>query len=228
MTNKNIIIAIDGYSGCGKSSTAKAVANELGYKYIDTGAMYRATTLYFMDNLVKLTNSKEVDEALDSLDISFVYSEKEQRSNTFLNGVNVERKIREMRVNDRVSDVAAIKEVRAEMVRKQELMGKKKGVVMDGRDIGTHVFPHAELKIFMTAQMDVRVYRRQEELFSKGIRASLEEIKANFEKRDKIDTTRKENPLIKAEDAIVLDTTNYKFEQQVRFIIEHYKRVINL
>ena len=220
---EKIIIAIDGFSGCGKSSTAKAVANELGYGFIDTGAMYRATTLYFLDNYVKLTNAKSVEEALDNIDITFVYSEKDEQSNTFLNGKNIEKKIREMRVSDRVSEVAALKAVRTEMVSQQQKMGKGKGIVMDGRDIGTNVFPDAELKIFMNAEMDVRVFRRQEELYQRGIRASLDEIRENFIKRDEIDTTRKENPLTKAEDAILLDTTHFTFENQVHFVLDQYK-----
>ncbi len=222
---KKIIIAIDGYSGCGKSSTAKAVAKKLGYKFIDTGAMYRATTLYFMDNYVSLTNPKAVKEALEKIDVTFVFSEKEQGSLTFLNGVNVEKEIRSMRVNDMVSQVAAIKEVRQEMVALQKKMGKHKGLVMDGRDIGTNVFPEAELKFFITAQMNVRVQRRQEELLSKKITASLEEIEYNFIERDRIDSTRKENPLCKANDAIVLDTSFITFESQVDFVLEQFEKV---
>ncbi len=222
---KKIIIAIDGYSGCGKSSTAKAVAKKLGYKFIDTGAMYRATTLYFMDNYVSLTNPKAVKEALEKIDVSFVFSEKEQGSLTFLNGVNVEKEIRSMRVNDMVSQVAAIKEVRQEMVALQKKMGKHKGLVMDGRDIGTNVFPEAELKFFITAQMNVRVQRRQEELLSKKITASLEEIEYNFKERDRIDSTRKENPLCKANDAIVLDTSFITFESQVDFVLEQFEKI---
>ena len=226
MSDEKIIIAIDGYSGCGKSSTARAVACELGYNFIDTGAMYRATTLYFLDNYVKLTNPKSVEEALTNIDITFVYSEKEQKSNTFLNGKNIEKKIREMRVSEKVSEVAAIKAVRVEMVQQQQKMGKGKGIVMDGRDIGTNVFPDAELKIFMEANMGVRVFRRQEELYEKGIRASLDDIQKNFEKRDHIDTTREENPLTKADDAIILNSTNFTFQNQVLFIMEHYKKRI--
>lgn len=224
---KKIIIAIDGFSGCGKSSTAKAVAKELGYGFIDTGAMYRATTLYFLDNYVSLTNPKAVREALDKIDITFEFSEKEQASLTFLNGKNVEKEIRTMRVNEQVSQVAALKEVRQEMVALQQKMGKSKGVVMDGRDIGTNVFPSAELKFFVTAEMGVRVQRRQEELLSKKITATVDEIEKNFMERDRIDSSRKENPLVKASDAILLDTSNLSFDNQIRFVIEHYKRVEN-
>lgn len=224
---KKIIIAIDGYSGCGKSSTAKAVANELGYSFIDTGAMYRATTVYFLDNYIKLTNPKEVETALENIKITFAFSEAEQRTNTILNGKSIEHRIRTMAVNEKVSQVAALKRVREDMVAQQQKMGKSKGVVMDGRDIGTNVFPEAELKIFMKSDMDVRVHRRQDELYQKGIRASREEIQANFEKRDHIDSTREENPLRQAEDAIVLDSTKFKFENQVTFVLEHFKRIIN-
>ena len=224
---EKIIIAIDGFSGCGKSSTAKAVANELGYGFIDTGAMYRATTLYFLENYIKLTNAKAVEEALDQIKITFVFSEKYQCSHTFLNGTNVEKKIRTMEVNEKVSEVAALKRVREEMVAQQQKMGKSKGIVMDGRDIGTNVFPEAELKIFMESQMDVRVQRRQEELYQKDIVASREEIQANFEKRDHIDSTRVENPLKKADDAIVLDSSKFTFQNQVRFVLEHYKKIIS-
>jgi cytidylate kinase len=224
---KKIIIAIDGFSGCGKSSTAKAVAKELGYGFIDTGAMYRATTLYFLDNYISLTNPKAVREALDNIDITFEFSNKEQGSLTFLNGKNVEKEIRTMRVNEQVSQVAALKEVRQEMVTLQQKMGKSKGVVMDGRDIGTNVFPSAELKFFVTAEMDVRVHRRQEELLSKKITATVDEIEKNFIERDHIDSTRKENPLLKASDAILLDTSNLSFDNQIRFVLEHYKSIEN-
>lgn len=223
---KKIIIAIDGYSGCGKSSTALAVAKELGYRFIDTGAMYRATTLYFLDHYVSLTDPKAIEKALSEIDITFVFLEKFQCSHTFLNGKNVEKEIRTMRVNEMVSPVAAIKAVRQEMVTLQQKMGKSKGIVMDGRDIGTNVFPDAELKIFVTAKMDIRVQRRQQELLEKKIIASLEEIETNFRERDLIDSTRKENPLVKAEDAIVLDTSEFSFENQVVFVLEHYKRII--
>lgn len=224
---KKIIIAIDGYSGCGKSSTAMAVAKELGYKFIDTGAMYRATTLYFLDHYVSLTDPKAIEKALSEIDITFVFSEKHQCSHTFLNGKNVEKEIRTMRVNEMVSPVAAIKMVRQEMVAQQKKMGKNKGIVMDGRDIGTNVFPEAELKVFVTADMAVRVNRRQQELLEKKIRASVDEIEGNFIERDRIDSTRKENPLVKADDAVVLDTSDFSFDNQVRFVLELYKHRIS-
>jgi CMP/dCMP kinase len=222
---KKIIIAIDGFSGCGKSSTAVAVAKELGYKFIDTGAMYRATTLYFLDNYISISNPKAVREALDNIEITFVFSEKDQCSHTFLNGKNVEKEIRSMRVNEMVSPVAAIKEVRQEMVAQQQKMGKSKGIVMDGRDIGTNVFPDAELKFFVNADMPVRVQRRQEELLKKKIAATADEIEANFKERDHIDSTRKENPLCQAENAILLDTTHLTFDSQVQFILGHFNMI---
>jgi CMP/dCMP kinase len=223
---QKIIIAIDGYSGCGKSSTAMAVAKELGYRFIDSGAMYRATTLYFLDNYISITDPKAIKKALENIEISFVFSEKHQCSHTFLNGNNVEKEIRTMRVNEMVSPVAAIKEVRQEMVSQQQRMGKQKGIVMDGRDIGTNVFPNAELKIFVNADMNVRVHRRQQELLDKKIVATLEEIETNFTERDRIDSTRKENPLVQAEDAIVLDTSSLTFYAQVQFVLELYKNTI--
>ena len=225
---REIIIAIDGYSGCGKSTTAKLVAAEIDYSYIDTGAMYRATTLYFLENHVRLTNDKEVKEALDNIDIEFKVNAKTHESETFLNGLNVEKQIRKMRVTEHVSPVSALSAVRDKMVAQQQKMGKKKTVVMDGRDIGTNVFPEAELKFFMTADLTIRAQRRQAELNKKGQRVGLEDIIANLEERDRIDTTRSESPLRKAEDAHLLDTTNLTIEAQVQYIIDHYNRVMNI
>ncbi len=215
---KKIIIAIDGYSACGKSTTAKAVAKHLGYAYIDTGAMYRAVTLHFLRNFVTLTNHAEVERALAEVHISFIRSEKTNENETYLNGLNVEEEIRKMYVSDQVSEVSALPEVRHAMVAQQQRMGRKKGLVMDGRDIGTRVFPEAELKIFMTSDMDVRAHRRQQELLAKGQLISLEEVKDNLCHRDHIDTTRKESPLTQAEDAILLDNTSLSVEQQVDFV----------
>ncbi len=216
---KKIIIAIDGYSACGKSTTAKMVASILGYGYIDTGAMYRAVTLYFLDNYVDITNPKSVEKALSNIEITFVCSPKSGENETHLNGLNVEKKIREMRVSERVSEVSAIKSVRIAMVAQQQKMGKSKGILMDGRDIGTVVFPNADLKIFMDADFDVRSERRQKELLEKGELVDLEKVKANLAKRDKIDTTRKESPLKKAKEAIVIDTTHVTFDEQVEQIV---------
>lgn len=216
---KKIVIAIDGYSACGKSTTAKAVAAILGYTYIDTGAMYRAITLYFHQNHVSLTNKKDVEKALESIDITFHKNEKTGLAETFLNGLNVEGEIRKMYVSENVSQVSCLAEVRRAMVAQQRKLGKKKGVVMDGRDIGTVVFPDAELKVFMEADIYVRAGRRQEELLENGQLVDLSEIIENLKKRDHIDSTREESPLRKAEDALVLDTTFLTLEEQVDEVI---------
>lgn len=215
-----INIAIDGLSGCGKSSTAKAVARALGYKFIDTGAMYRAVTLYVLNEAVDLTSKESVVQALEQITIDFRYNQESQKNETFLNGQNVEEEIRSMRVAGNVSQVAAIKEVRVAMVAQQQQMGKDKGVVMDGRDIGSVVFPEAELKLFMTASTEVRAKRRQAELREKGEEVALDEIMKNLEERDRIDSTRDESPLIKVEDAIEVDTSNLLFEEQVQKVLD--------
>lgn len=221
-----IVIAIDGYSGCGKSSTAKAVAKGLGYIYIDSGAMYRAATLHFLDNHVVLTNPKEVQKYLDTLEISFQPNPETGNQDTFLNGLNVESEIRSMRVSEYVSEVSKIKEVREALVAQQQKMGKKKGVVMDGRDIGTVVFPEAELKVFMTADLSVRAERRQKELLEKGELVDLDKILHNLSERDAIDSSRKESPLLKAEDAVEVDTSGLQFEDQVNQILNLAKEKI--
>lgn len=217
---KKITIAIDGYSACGKSTTAKALAAVLGYTYIDTGAMYRAVTLYFLDNYISLTNKKEIIKALDNISISFKINPDTGKSEACLNGLNVEKEIREMRVTEKVSPVSAIPEVRKAMVAQQQKMGKGKGTVMDGRDIGTVVFPDAELKLFMTADINIRAARRQQELLEKGQMVELEKIKHNLAERDHIDSTREEGPLKKAEDAIYIDTSYITIDEQVDKIIE--------
>jgi cytidylate kinase len=213
-----IIIAIDGYSACGKSSTAKGVAEKLGYAYIDSGAMYRAVTRYFIDHHITLTNPKEVGRALEEIDIHFENSDGQNF--TFLNGINIENQIRTMDVNNLVSEVAALGKVREAMVRQQQKMGRRKGVVMDGRDIGTVVFPDAELKVFMTADVRVRAERRQKELLEKGHVLDLDEIENNLLKRDRIDTSRDQSPLRKAEDAVILDTTGKTLEEQVDEVVQ--------
>jgi cytidylate kinase len=218
MNFRKIVIAIDGYSACGKSTTAKEVANILGYRYIDTGAMYRAVTMYFLDHHVSLTNPKEIDKALQQIHISFKVNSK-NRSDTYLNGLNVEKEIRSMRVSEMVSQVSTIKDVRVAMVEQQRRMGKEKAVVMDGRDIGTVVFPHAELKLFMTADMLVRAFRRQKELMEKDQLVDLDEVIDNIVQRDKIDTTRVESPLRQAEDATVIDTTYVTIDEQVDDVV---------
>lgn len=216
---RKIIIAIDGYSACGKSTTAKMVAAKLGYGYIDTGAMYRATTLYFHENYINLTNPKAIKEALDNINIQFMYNPKTDRNETYLNGLNVEDEIRKMYISENVSEVSAIAEVRKVMVALQQKMGKKKGIVMDGRDIGTAVFPEAELKIFMEADINIRTARRQEELLSKKQVVDLDVIKENLQKRDLIDTNREEGPLKKADDALVVDSSFITIEEQVDFVM---------
>jgi cytidylate kinase len=217
---KKIVIALDGYSSCGKSTTAKLVAAQLGYAYIDTGAMYRAVTLYFLRHHVSLTNQKEIKEALENIDIDFHYNPKTGRNEVFLNGLNVEDEIRKMYISNQVSEVSVVPEVRHAMVAQQQKMGRKRGVVMDGRDIGTAVFPDAEVKIFMTADVDTRAKRRQEELLEKKQLVNLDEIRENLQKRDHIDSTRRESPLRRAEDAHLLDTSHMTIDEQVEFVME--------
>jgi cytidylate kinase len=214
---KNSIITIDGYSSCGKSTLAKQLAKKLGYAYIDSGAMYRAITLFFLRNHIDYTNHKQVLLALADITIEFHTNDISHQSEIYLNEENVEYLIRDMIVADKVSEVAAIKEVRDFAVAQQRLMGKKKGIVMDGRDIGTTVFPNAKLKIFMTADSAVRVERRFRELYQKNPNISIEEVKNNLEMRDYIDSNREISPLRKADDAVVLDNTNLTMDQQLKF-----------
>lgn len=220
MAIRKIIIAIDGYSSCGKSTTAKIVAARLGYGYIDTGAMYRAVTLYFIEHNISLTNPKEIHRALNEIQISFHHNPKNNLNEAFLNGLNVEKEIRKMYVSDKVSEVSAIPEVRHAMVSQQQKMGRKKGIVMDGRDIGTRVFPEAELKLFMTADLNLRAVRRQQELLEKNQLVNLDEIRNNLEHRDKIDSSRAESPLRKADDALEIDTSFITIEEQVEMVLE--------
>jgi CMP/dCMP kinase len=211
---KKIIITIDGWSSCGKSTLAKQLAKKLGYVYVDSGAMYRAITLYFLRNHIDWTDKKEVHAALKEIHLDFHFNEKNETTEIFLNDENVEYVIRDLVIAEKVSDVAAIKEVRTFAVAQQQKMGEKKGIVMDGRDIGTVVFPKAELKIFMTADNAVRVERRFKELYEKNPNITIEEVKNNLEMRDYIDSHRKVSPLKKADDAIVLDNTNLTEEEQ--------------
>lgn len=215
-----IVIAIDGYSSCGKSTTAKAVAAKMGYGYIDTGAMYRAVTLFFLQERISFTNRKEVELALERIHITFNYNNRTGKNQTCLNGLNVEDEIRTMHISNLVSEVSAIPEVRWAMVAQQQKMGRRRGVVMDGRDIGTTVFPDAEVKVFMTAETYIRAQRRQQELLAKGEMVNMDEIVKNIEKRDLIDTTRSESPLVKAPDALLLDTSHMTIEEQVDWVIE--------
>ena len=212
--SKKIIITIDGWSSCGKSTLAKQLAKKLDYLYVDSGAMYRAITLYFLRNNVDLDEKKEIKDALKQINLEFVVNDKSRLSEMHLNGENVEYVIRDLLVAEKVSDVAAIKEVREFAVAQQQKMGAKKGIVMDGRDIGTTVFPNAELKIFMTADIAVRVERRFKELFEKNPNITIEEVKNNLEMRDYIDSNREVSPLRKAADARVLDNTQLTEKQQ--------------
>ena len=224
--SKKIIIAIDGWSSCGKSTLAKELAKELGYLYVDSGAMYRAITLYFLRNHIDWTDRSEVKKALKEISLEFIFNEKSQQSEMHLNEENVEYVIRDLVVAEKVSDVAAIKEVRKFAVEQQQMMGKKKGIIMDGRDIGTVVFPKAELKIFLTADNAVRVERRFKELFEKNPNITIEEIKANLEMRDYIDSNREESPLRKAEDAILVDNTNLTAKETIQKVAKLAKQVI--
>ena len=218
----NIIIAIDGYSSTGKSTTAKAVAKALGYVYIDTGAMYRAVTYLALEKGYASTSGIEVKSLMKALrqsEIKFVYNPDLGFSEIYLNGKNIENEIRGIEIANWVSEVAKQPEVRTYLVNLQRKMGEQKGILMDGRDIGTTVFPNAELKIFMTASEQVRAERRYKELQDKGDNSSFEEVLANIQHRDHIDTTRKESPLRKADDAIVIDNTHLTIEQQVEKIL---------
>lgn len=215
---RKIIIAIDGHSACGKSTTAKVVANELGYIYIDSGAMYRAVTLYFLRAYITLSNPKEVEEALSKISVTF--KTNDGKLYTFLNGLNVEDEIRDMAVTQKVSEVSAIPAVRTAMMKEQRRLAKAKGVVMDGRDIGSVVFPEAELKIFMTADFNIRAVRRQKELIAKDIVVNLEEVKENLQRRDLIDSTREMSPLVQDAQAIVINNTFMTFEEQVDEIMQ--------
>ncbi|PSR52101.1 (d)CMP kinase [Adhaeribacter arboris] len=216
---RKIVIAIDGHSSCGKSTTAKLVAKEMGYAYIDTGAMYRAVTLYFLQNYVDFTNPKKIQQALEHIHITFERNPKTLRNEVFLNGLNVEDEIRKMYISDKVSEVSVIPEVRHALVHQQQKMGKRRGVVMDGRDIGTAVFPDAEVKVFMTADVITRAKRRQRELLEKNEMVPLNTIIENLQKRDLIDSTRKESPLIQAPDAALLDTSYLTIDEQVDFVL---------
>jgi cytidylate kinase len=216
--SKNIVVAIDGYSSCGKSTLAKALAKKLHFIYVDSGAMYRAVTLYFLRNHVNIENPEEVSEALRNIHLNF--HSRDYQTHITLNDEEVSDEIRLMPVSENVSAVSAIREVRKEMVAQQQRMGKSKNIVMDGRDIGTAVFPHAQVKLFMTADPNVRAERRYKELLPKNPDVSLEEIFENIAHRDYSDTTRKESPLMRAEDAIILDNTNITPEEQLAFALE--------
>lgn len=224
---KKITIAIDGHSSCGKSTMAKDLARRIGYVYIDTGAMYRAVTLFAMrHNLIAngQVDAAKLQEEMGNIHISLRLNPETQRPDTYLNGECVEREIRTMEVSRHVSLIAALPFVRSAMVEMQREMGKEKGVVMDGRDIGTVVFPRAELKIFVTASAEVRAQRRYDELTAKGEKCNYEEILENVKERDRIDSTRETSPLRQAEDAIVLDNTHMTIPEQENWLMEEYKK----
>ena len=226
--NNKIIIAIDGHSSCGKSTVAKEIAQKLNYIFIDTGAMYRAVTLYCLrHNLIDngIVNIPELKNNLDQIKVYFMLNPETQHNDIWLNGENVEQEIRLLAVSNNVSPVAAVAEVRHRLVALQQEMGKSKGIVMDGRDIGTVVFPNAELKIFMTAQPDVRAQRRFDELTAKGEKISYEEIRANIIERDRYDETREESPLRKADDAIVLDNSFMTCEEQLKWVLSRIAEI---
>jgi cytidylate kinase len=227
-TKKKLTIAIDGYSSCGKSTLAKDLAVKLNYSYIDTGAMYRAVALYCLQNNLMLEDGFDIDNLqneIDNIQIDFIYSDEHKKSMTYLNGTNVETEIRKNEISKYASDVSAIGFVRKRLVALQQEMRKEKGIVMDGRDIGTVVFPDADLKIFMTADPDIRAKRRFDELAAKGDDISFEKVKADMASRDYNDENRKESPLRKAEDAIVLDNSNLTKEDQLNWIIDEVNKI---
>lgn len=226
---KKIVIAIDGVSSTGKSTMAKDLAKEVGYTYIDTGAMYRAVTLYSIQNgffTDGKIDEKRLEAAMSDIDISLRFNQETGRPDTYLNGVKVEKEIRGMEVANLVSPVATLAFVRRSMVTKQQEMGKSKGIIMDGRDIGTVVFPDAELKIYVTASPEVRARRRLDELTAKGESASFEEVLENVRMRDHMDMTRKESPLRQADDALVLDNSYMTVAEQKEWLLVEYNRVI--
>lgn len=227
---KKITIAIDGFSSTGKSTLAKQLANKLGYVYVDTGAMYRAVTFYAMQNNWVSDNHLDREAIIDNLaqvNLRFQYNSDLGFGEMYLNDKNVEQTIRTLEVSQNVSKIAEISEVRAKLVQQQQEMGKEKGVVMDGRDIGTVVFPNAELKIFMTASAKTRAERRYNELIEKGQRVSFEEVLENVEQRDYIDTNREDSPLVQAEDAIVVDNSSLSKEEQFNLVLQLVNDKIN-
>ncbi|MDR0754466.1 MAG: (d)CMP kinase [Prevotellaceae bacterium] len=229
MKGKKIIIAIDGYSSTGKSSFARKIAQKSSYIYVDTGAMYRAVTLYCIENNLVNDCGLNVDKIIENLkkiNIEFIFNSTCEKSETFLNGKNVENKIRNVEVSNYVSAISAIPEVRAQMVALQQAMGKNKGIVMDGRDIGTVVFPDAEIKIFMTAKPEIRAIRRYTELLQNGENVTLQEIEKNIRERDYIDTHRETSPLKKADDAIILDNSNISIDEQMQWFDKIFQSVI--
>ena len=230
MTAKKIVIAVDGFSSCGKSTMAKDLAKAIGYIYIDSGAMYRAVTLFALRRNLFLAdgqvNEEQLRAELPEIRITFALND-EQKPETYLNGENVEKEIRGLEVSSRVSRIAALDFVRAELVHQQQLMGQEKGIIMDGRDIGTWVFPDAELKIFVVASAEIRAQRRYDELTAKGEKVNFEEILHNVQERDRIDMTRAVSPLRKADDALELDNSHLTPEEQKEWLLQQYNRVIS-
>jgi len=229
---KKINIAIDGYSSCGKSTIAKAIAKKYNMDYIDTGSMYRAITLYCIDNKIINFNDKldieKLVSFLPTIDVKFQYCAKKNRSETYLNGVNVEDKIRGLEVSENVSKIAKIKEVREKLVKLQQKMGEKKNLVMDGRDIGTKVFPYAEIKFFITANVDIRAKRRYDELMkNNNHNINYQQVLENLKKRDKDDSNRSINPLKLSKDAILVDTSAVSVKDQNKFIFNHIEKIIS-
>jgi cytidylate kinase len=225
--DKKIIIAIDGFSSCGKSTLAKAMAKALEYVFVDTGAMYRAIALYFLRNNIAFNDNPSIEAALHAIELRFKYNSVSQKSDMYLNGENVEQEIREMQVSQKVSEVASIAAVRDFAVAQQQAMGVDKGIVMDGRDIGTVVFPNAALKIFVTADPAIRLERRYQELLQTNPTISKEEVAANLQQRDSMDSTREHSPLKQAEDALVLDNTNLDRAQQFELAMQWAMERIN-
>jgi len=225
--DKKIIIAIDGFSSCGKSTLAKAMAKALEYVFVDTGAMYRAIALYFLRNNIAFNDNASIEAALHAIELRFKYNSVSQKSDMYLNGENVEQEIRQMQVSQKVSEVASIAAVRDFAVAQQQAMGVDKGIVMDGRDIGTVVFPNAALKIFVTADPAIRLERRYQELLQTNPTISKEEVAANLQQRDSMDSTREHSPLKQAEDALVLDNTNLDRAQQFELAMQWAMERIN-
>lgn len=222
--SSNIVVAIDGYSSCGKSTLAKALAKKLHFIYVDSGAMYRAVALYFLRNNIDMSDHVQIAEALKNIHLNF--HSRDYQTHITLNDEEVSEEIRQMPVSDKVSAVAAIHEVRAEMVCQQQRMGKSKNIVMDGRDIGTVVFPHAQIKLFMTADPKIRAERRYKELLPTNPTITLEEVFENLAHRDYADTTRKESPLIRADDAIILDNTDLTPVEQLQFALDRVEPLL--
>lgn len=225
---KKITIAVDGFSSCGKSTMAKDLAREVGYIYIDSGAMYRAVTLYSIENGIfngDVIDTERLRKELDNIHISFRLNPQTGRPDTYLNGVNVENKIRTMEVSSKVSPISTLDFVREKMVEQQQAMGQEKGIIMDGRDIGTTVFPDAELKIFVTATPEIRAKRRYDELKAKGQETGFDEILENVKQRDYIDQNREVSPLRKADDALLLDNTELTVEEQKKWLLEQFNKI---